>query len=146
MLVLDAHRPCVFEKVYSDQRRTIQILLNFISNSLKFTKKDGFIKVHLRVLEEQSLSSEESENDVSRKERRSSSARNNSQKHFDHIIGGTETPKFIKVQMTIEDNGVGISQQNIGKLFSNYARLEEHQEMNAKGTGLGLSICKNIVE
>lgn len=48
--------------------------------------------------------------------------------------------------MTIEDNGVGISQPNINKLFSNYARLEEHQSMNAKGTGLGLSICKNIIE
>ena len=49
------------------------------------------------------------------------------------------------MQMTIEDNGVGISKPNQDKLFKNYSRLEEHQDMNDKGTGLGLSICKNIV-
>jgi signal transduction histidine kinase len=46
----------------------------------------------------------------------------------------------------IEDNGVGISENNKGKLFTDYSRLEEHEDMNAKGTGLGLSICKNIIE
>jgi signal transduction histidine kinase len=46
----------------------------------------------------------------------------------------------------VQDNGVGIKPENIKKLFTNYSRLEEHQEINAKGTGLGLSICKNIIQ
>ena len=47
--------------------------------------------------------------------------------------------------MVIEDTGVGISPENIKKLFQDYSRLDEHQELNHKGTGLGLSICKNLV-
>ena len=50
--------------------------------------------------------------------------------------------KYIKLQITIEDNGVGISKQNQDKLFQKYSRLDEHKSMNFKGTGLGLCICK----
>ena len=53
--------------------------------------------------------------------------------------------KYIKLQIKIEDNGVGISEENLQKLFMDYTRLDEHQMINAKGTGLGLSICKNII-
>lgn len=54
---------------------------------------------------------------------------------------GSEIMKYIKLQITVQDNGVGISKKNQSMLFKDYARLDEHQSMNAKGTGLGLSIC-----
>ena len=47
--------------------------------------------------------------------------------------------------MVIEDNGAGISKENVNKLFKDYSRLQEHANMNAKGTGLGMSICKKII-
>ena len=52
----------------------------------------------------------------------------------------------IKLKLVIEDNGVGIKKENLGKIFKDYSRLDEHQGMNAKGTGLGMSICKRIIE
>ena len=39
------------KNVFGDRRRYLQILLNFISNSLKFTNKEGCIKVSLFVVE-----------------------------------------------------------------------------------------------
>lgn len=48
--------------------------------------------------------------------------------------------------MIIEDNGRGISKENLPKLFMDFAKLDEHADVNKKGTGLGLSICKNIIE
>lgn len=48
--------------------------------------------------------------------------------------------------MIIEDNGRGISEENLPKLFMDFAKLDEHANINKKGTGLGLSICKNIIE
>ena len=53
--------------------------------------------------------------------------------------------KWIKLQLVIKDNGVGISAENIEKLFKDYSKLDEHAGMNQKGTGLGLSICKNLI-
>ena len=54
--------------------------------------------------------------------------------------------KYIKLQIIIEDNGVGISPENLEKLFTDFNKLDEHKKMNFKGTGLGLSICKLIVD
>ena len=57
-----------------------------------------------------------------------------------------ETTKYIKLRMSIEDDGVGISKDSQLKLFTKFTRLKEHQAMNDTGTGLGLNICKKIIE
>lgn len=43
----------IFQKLIGDQRRMIQILLNFVSNSMKFTPQSGVISIHLQLLDEQ---------------------------------------------------------------------------------------------
>lgn len=50
-----------------------------------------------------------------------------------------------KCLICIEDTGVGISKENIEKLFSN-STFSTRGTSNEKGTGLGLSICKELVE
>ncbi|MCK8479982.1 tetratricopeptide repeat-containing sensor histidine kinase [Psychroserpens algicola] len=45
----------------------------------------------------------------------------------------------------IEDTGVGISRENIDKLFQN-GTFTTRGTSNEKGTGLGLTICKELVE
>jgi signal transduction histidine kinase len=40
---------------------------------------------------------------------------------------------------------VGISEENLDKLFINFGKLAEHDDINATGTGLGLSICKELI-
>ncbi|GAA4887315.1 hypothetical protein GCM10023311_08820 [Flaviramulus aquimarinus] len=47
--------------------------------------------------------------------------------------------------ISIADTGVGISKQNIEKLFKNNSFTTMGTD-NEKGTGLGLSICKELVE
>lgn len=54
--------------------------------------------------------------------------------------------KFIKIKIEICDTGVGIKKENLGNLFMDFSRLQEHSEMNPSGTGLGLSICKRMIE
>jgi len=44
------------------------------------------------------------------------------------------------------DNGVGMSQEGVGKLFVDFNKLDENSSRNKQGTGLGLSICKKIIE
>ena len=41
---------------------------------------------------------------------------------------------------------MGISKENLNKLFLNFGKLADPSGSNKKGTGLGLSICKNLIE
>ena len=54
--------------------------------------------------------------------------------------------KFIKLRLTIEDTGCGISKEGQQNLFTDFNTLAENEQRNKEGTGLGLSICKNIIE
>lgn len=46
----------------------------------------------------------------------------------------------------IKDHGMGMSEENMKKLFSKFYRVQTEQTNNIEGTGLGLFICKEIVE
>ena len=47
------------------------------------------------------------------------------------------------VEVIVEDSGIGISQDNLDKVFQRFYRVKQHVET---GSGLGLSIVKHIVE
>jgi len=54
--------------------------------------------------------------------------------------------KYIKLEVSVIDNGYGISEEGVKALFKDYSKLAENEDKNQKGTGLGLTICKQIVE
>ena len=51
-----------------------------------------------------------------------------------------------KVLISVEDTGIGISEDNIKKLFNAKKNFTTIGTENEKGTGLGLTICKDLVE
>ena len=51
-----------------------------------------------------------------------------------------------KVILSVTDNGIGISKENIEKLFKIDSHLTTIGTANEKGTGLGLILCKEYVE
>jgi signal transduction histidine kinase len=50
------------------------------------------------------------------------------------------------IVIEITDHGLGIPQDQIGKLFSKFARIRTDEHMKISGTGLGLYICRLIAE
>src|SRR3989344_58020 len=66
--------------------------------------------------------------------------------------GGIITINFFTdgkvVEISIKDDGQGISQEDMGKLFKKFGRLDSSYESlsTSGGTGLGLYISKNLVE
>ena len=49
-------------------------------------------------------------------------------------------------RITVEDNGIGISQEFLPRLFEPFAQELRPEAANIQGTGLGLSIVKKIVD
>ena len=51
-----------------------------------------------------------------------------------------------QICVSIEDNGIGVSEAELPKLFDKFYRSENYQVQKETGTGLGLSLAREIVQ
>lgn len=54
------------------------------------------------------------------------------------------TGRFLEV--SIQDTGIGISNEELGRIFSQFFRAANAKRLQPNGTGLGLYIARNIIE
>jgi len=90
--------------VYADLQMTTTILRNLISNAIKFTKKDGIIKLDSMRLPDG------------------------------------------KLQISVRDNGIGMTKVMVGKLFQLNEKISRPGTEGEESTGLGLLLCKALAE
>jgi signal transduction histidine kinase len=100
----DANIP---EILIGDPVRLHQIILNLVSNAVKFTTK-GKITVSVRLL--------------------------------------CEDKEKVTLQFSVTDTGIGIHENETGKIFDNFQQATSGTSRLFGGTGLGLAIVKQLVE
>lgn len=66
--------------------------------------------------------------------------------HDNSVIYIQTTPKYEKVFVSVKDTGVGISKNNIKKIWDRFYKSDASRGKDKKGTGLGLSIVKEIIQ
>jgi CheY-like chemotaxis protein len=86
-----------------DEARVRQILLNILTNAVKYTEK-GYVKLTV------------SASDYS------------------------PVRQTINLCFKVEDSGIGIKEEDMGSLFSDFVRLDGERNRGIEGTGLGLAI------
>lgn len=57
------------------------------------------------------------------------------------LIDGADDKLFLQIVVT--DNGVGISKENLDRIFENYFQADPHS--NIRGSGIGLALTKRLV-
>ena len=89
--------------VKADKNGIERVILNVLSNAIKYTKENGEIKIY---------------------------------------VGFVYNDAYIK----IIDNGIGIPEQDLGRVFERFYRVDKAKSREMGGTGLGLAIAKEIIE
>ena len=89
--------------VYADKDDLERVVLNILSNSIKYTPNGGDIKIY---------------------------------------VGFVYNDAYIK----IIDNGIGIPEEDLSKIFERFYRVDKARTREMGGTGLGLSIAKEILD
>lgn len=158
-----------FEEVFGDANRIQQILLNFISNSMKFTKQGGFVKVVVGLVKVRRVMPSEAGLDDADYSIDAQSFEDNASRAYitkvespnidpnleelaqspnKHLLVWPENSEVYLVRyfIKIQDNGAGMSPENLMMLFKTFSKLEDKSKINTTGTGLGLSICKQLLE
>ncbi len=90
-------------KIYADRDRIEQVIINIISNSIKYTGENGVIQV------------------------------------FAGFI-------YNEIYIKIRDNGIGIPEKDLPKIFERFYRVDKARSRENGGTGLGLSIAYEIIK
>lgn len=90
--------------VYADKDKIQQVLINLITNSIKYGVQNGTTEVSIEPITDN------------------------------------------KVLIRIIDNGIGIEQKNISRIFERFYRVDKSGARKEGGSGLGLAIVKHIIE
>ncbi len=107
-------------KLYGDDVRIRQILINLLSNAVKYTEKGS---VTLRI------TGEAAEPDTNRAGE----------------SGGAEGALF-RLHVRVRDTGIGIKDEDLDRLFTDFERIDEERNRNVEGTGLGMSITTQLLD
>jgi len=91
------------EYIVADKDKISQVVINLVSNALKYTPKGSIVKVSIK---------------------------------------GEENA----TQITVKDNGPGISEEDLPFIFERFYRADKSRNRMTGGAGIGLTITKAIVE
>ena len=94
--------------IVSDRTKVREILLNVISNAIKYTPEGGHIAVSVKELP-------------------------------------AEKPKMGRYTFTVQDDGIGMSEEYLPHIFEEFTREHTSTESKVIGTGLGLPIVNTII-
>ncbi|MFO7558209.1 MAG: ATP-binding protein [Desulfobacterales bacterium] len=101
-------------KFFSDRRRVAQIIINLVSNAVKFTEH-GSVRVSVSVISDFGV----------------------------RILSeGNEKPTKIEIRVT--DSGIGIKKEDMNRLFFPFQQVDASLTKRFEGTGLGLYLSKKL--
>jgi len=110
----------------SDKRRIRQVLVNLVGNSMKFTEK-GFVRVAVRKIQNSKFKVQ------------SLQAVNSELRNLNSELDGA------LVEISVADTGLGIKQEDMGKLFKSFSQVTTAEAPKHEGTGLGLYLSKKLI-
>ena len=96
--------PTLPNTFFGDESRIRQILLNLLTNAVKYTRQ-GFVSL---------------------------------------VVEGEKCGDILQLKILVSDSGIGIKQEDISRLFSDFLQFDTAMHKDVEGTGLGLTISRSL--
>ena len=61
------------------------------------------------------------------------------------VSGKKVSDEAVQLYISVKDTGIGIKEEDMGRLFDSFQRVDESRNRNIEGTGLGLSITMRLL-
>jgi CheY-like chemotaxis protein len=110
-----------------DVRKTKQIVYNLLSNAVKFSSQGGLVSLRARHVPRSAVGTLDGTWPV---------------RTFE--LADTGFTGFLEICVT--DAGIGISEENMAKLFQSFTQIDSSLARKFEGTGLGLAMVKQMTE
>ncbi len=110
-----------------DLRKTKQIVYNLLSNAVKFSANGGRVTLRARRVSRSSVGKLSGAWPV-----------------HSFPLADSEHKEFLEI--CVIDSGIGISRENMAKLFTPFSQIDSSLARKFEGTGLGLAMVKQMAE
>jgi signal transduction histidine kinase len=113
--------------VQLDMRKTKQIVYNLLSNAVKFSANSGRVILRARHVPRSAVGMVSDEWPT-----------------HGFLLADSDYDEFI--ELCVVDSGIGISKENMAKLFQAFTQIDSSLARKFEGTGLGLAMVKQLAE
>jgi CheY-like chemotaxis protein/nitrogen-specific signal transduction histidine kinase len=110
-----------------DMRKTKQIIYNLLSNAVKFSASGGRVTLRARRVPRADVGTFAGAWPV-----------------YGFPLADSDYSEFLEI--CVSDNGIGISRENMAKLFQAFSQIDSSLARKFEGTGLGLAMVKQLAE
>jgi DNA-binding response OmpR family regulator len=110
-----------------DMRKTKQIVYNLLSNAVKFSENGGRVTLHARRVPRSAVGTFAGVWPI-----------------HTFPLADSEYAEFLEI--CVSDGGVGLSSENMLKLFQAFTQIDTSLARKFEGTGLGLAMVKQLAE
>jgi CheY-like chemotaxis protein len=110
-----------------DVRKTKQIIYNLLSNAVKFSAQAGSVKLKARIVPRAAVGTMTGSWPV-----------------HGFPLSDNEYDAFLEIR--VEDQGIGITQENMARLFQAFSQVDSGLARKFEGTGLGLAMVRQLTE
>lgn len=103
-----------------DQQKIEQVMTNLLVNAVKYSPHGGDIEIALRLVR--------------------------NEQEVKEAFGRVPLLRLPCLVVSVSDSGIGIPEEELGRLFQRFYRINHKLTRTTPGAGLGLYICRIIVE
>ena len=107
-----------------DSDRIVQVVLNIVGNAVKFSPRNGEVRVRVDKVEEIPPGMPE---------------------HWKRLFTDAGKDRYFGL-VTVTDQGAGIPDSDKERVFEKFHQVKQGKKLPGQGVGLGLAICRTIIQ